>query len=731
MSNGNGAQPRTVREKKRTRLKVVAWFFGLLGSLVPIGVVVMAVVFLFTYLGQAVPGPDDIKQNQVATILDANGGEIARIVPPEGNRTDVTIDKIPRSVQDAVIAAEDRQFRSNAGFSVSGLARAALGQVTGNADAGGGSTITQQYVKNALVGDERSYTRKFKELAIATKMSNEWSKDDIMAAYLNTIYFGRGAYGIAAASQAYFNKDVTALTVPEAAVLASSIRSPSFYDPATNIAAAQERWRYVLDGMVTIGALSPSDEATLKYPKVAAVKDVSGSVTSGPNGLIKTQVLAELNSLGISEQDVQTEGLKITTTIDPQVQRSVVSAANGQLEGEPKNIRDAVVSIDPKTGGVKGYFGGNSGQGFDYAQAGLQTGSSFKVFALVAALEQGIPLSKVYSSSPFEAPGGLTVTNSDGESCGSCNLATALKLSLNTVYYRLMMDLDGQAQAVADAAHQAGIAESFGTNKKTLVNLDKNGDPDGSGVEGGVVLGQYPSRVLDMASAYATLANSGVYHAPHFITKVETSDGDVRYERKPDAGQRRFSAAVADNTTSAMEPIAAASRGHALDDGSRPSASKTGTTQLGDTGQNKDAWMVGYTPSLSTAVWVGTDRGVALTNYQGSIVYGSGLPADVWQAAMDGALANKPIEQFPEPAAIGGVAGVPYEAPVTTQERTRSSQSRSEQESTGPSETLAPPSLTLAPGVTIPLPGAPTPQEVEPTPRGNGDGNRNDPGAGP
>ncbi|GGF17363.1 penicillin-binding protein 1A [Williamsia phyllosphaerae] len=727
MSNGTGAQPRTVREKKRTRLKVVAWLFGLLGALVPLGVVVMAVVFLFTYLGQSVPGPDDIKQNQVATILNSNGGEIARIVPPEGNRTDVTIDKIPKSVQDAVIAAEDRQFRSNAGFSISGLARAAIGQVTNNADAGGGSTITQQYVKNALVGDERSYTRKFKELAIATKMSNEWSKDDIMAAYLNTIYFGRGAYGISAASQAYFNKDVSDLTVPEAAVLASSIRSPSFYDPATNIAAAQARWRYVLDGMVTIGALTPSDESTLKYPRVAAVKDVSGSVTNGPNGLIKTQVLAELNSLNISEQQVQTEGLKITTTIDPQVQRSVVASANGQLQGEPRNIRDAVVSIDPKTGGVKGYFGGNQGQGFDYAQAALQTGSSFKVFALVAALEQGVPLSKVYSSAPFEAPGGLTVTNSDGESCGSCNLATALKLSLNTVYYRLMMDLDGQAQAVADAAHQAGIAESFGDIAKTLQNTD------GTGVEGGVVLGQYPSRVMDMASAYATLANQGVYHAPHFVQKVETADGTVLYERKPDAGQRRFSAAVANNATAAMEPIAAASRGHALDDGSRPSASKTGTTQLGDTGQNKDAWMVGYTPSLSTAVWVGTDRGVALTNYQGSIVYGSGLPSDIWQAAMDGALENKPIEQFPEPAEIGGVAGVPYEAPATTEQQTRTSQSRSEEESTGPSETLAPPSLTLAPGVTIPLPGAPTPQEVEPTPRGNGNGNGNgnDPAAGP
>lgn len=693
---------------------MVAWIVGLLGCLVPLVVVVMAVVFLFTYLGASVPGPDAIKQNQVATILDSRGGEIARIVPPEGNRTDVSIDKIPKAMQDAVIAAEDREFRTNAGFSVSGLARAALGQLTNNADAGGGSTITQQYVKNALVGDERSYTRKFKELAIATKMSNEWSKDDIMAAYLNTIYFGRGAYGVSAAAKAYFDKDITQITVPEAAVLASSIRSPSYYDPATNPAAAQERWRYVLDGMVTIGALTPQDEASLRYPKVAAPRDTSGNVTSGPNGLIKQQVLAELNSLNISEQDVQTEGLKITTTIDPQVQRSVVSAANGQLEGEPKNIRDAVVSIDPDTGAVRGYFGGNDGQGFDYAQAGLQTGSSFKVFALVAALEQGIPLSKVYSSSAFTAPGGNTVTNSDGESCGSCNLATALKLSLNTVYYRLMLDLDGQAKAVADAAHQAGIAESFGDIKQTLTNAD------GGGVEGGVVLGQYQSRVIDMASAYATLANQGVYHAPHFVQKVETSDGTVLYERKPDAGERRFSAAVANNVTSAMEPIAAYSRGHSLDGGSRPSAAKTGTTQLGDTGQNKDAWMVGYTPQLSTAVWVGTDAGVALKNYTGSIVYGSGLPSDIWQAAMDGALDGKPIEQFPEPAAIGGVAGVPYEAPQTTEEQqTRSRRSEETTTPEAPVTTFAPPSATLAPGVTIPLPGPPTETVVTPTPENN------------
>ncbi|SIS00032.1 transglycosylase domain-containing protein [Williamsia sterculiae] len=683
-------------------MRAVAWVVGILGSLIPVGVIVMGAIFLFTYASASVPRPDDIKQNQVATIVDTKGGEIARVVPPEGNRTLVPIGDIPKTVQDAVIAAEDREFASNSGFSVSGLSRAVWGKVTGNEDAGGGSTITQQYVKNALVGDERTYTRKFKELAIATKMSNEWSKDDIMGAYLNTIYFGRGAYGVAAAARTYFNKDIKDINTAQAAVLASSIRSPSYYDPATNLEAAQARWHYVLDGMVSTGALTAADEQKQRYPKVAAPTDnQSGASTSGPNGLIKQQVLAELNSLNISEQQVQTEGLKITTTIDPTVQKAVVGESNDKLEGEPSKLRTAAVSVEPKTGAIRGYFGGNDGNGYDYAQAGLQTGSSFKTFALVAALEQGVPLSKVYSSAPFDAPGGLTVTNSDGESCGSCNLATALKMSLNTVYYRLMTDLNGQARAVADAAHQAGIPESFGSVKKTLQNADGN-------VEGGVVLGQYPSRVLDMASAYATLAASGVYHAPHFVQKVETADGTVLYERKADKGERRFDAKVADNVTAAMEPIAAYSNGHALDGGSRPSAAKTGTTQLGDTGSNKDAWMVGYTPQLSTAVWVGTDNSSALTNYAGNIVYGSGLPSQIWQAIMDDALENQSIEDFPEPGAIGGVAGVPYEAPATTEEEQQTTRDYSTRTPTqqAPTRTqTTQPQLTLAPGFTIPLPG--------------------------
>ncbi|GAA3028605.1 transglycosylase domain-containing protein [Gordonia defluvii] len=697
------------REQKTvSRQKRIAWGAGLVGAFVPIIAVIGILAFLITYVFAHVPASGEIKHNQVANILYKDGSLMTKVIPPEGNRTDVKITDIPKSLQDAVIAAEDREFRSNSGFSVRGLGRAVVGRLTNREDAGGGSTITQQYVKNALVGDEHSYKRKFTELAIATKMSNEWTKDDIMAAYLNTIYFGRGAYGVSAAAQAYFKKDVAKLTPAESAVLAASIRSPSNYDPDTNPEAAHLRWNYVLDGMVTIGALTPADRASLKYPKVVKYREGSTQQDDGPMGLVKRQVLAELGELNITEQQVRTEGLKITTTIDKQNQKAATEAATSKLAEYPKTTRTGIVSIDPGTGGITGYYGGKDGQGWDYASAGLQTGSSFKVFALVAALQQDIPLSKIYSSAPYEGSGGLVVTNSDGESCGSCNLATAMKMSLNTVYYRLMMDLNGQAQAVADAAHRAGVAESFGDIPHTL--QETNG-----GTEGGVVLGQYASRVLDMASAYATLAASGIYRKPHFVTKVENNDGVVLFDRKPDPGKRVFEAKVADNVTAALQPIAAYSNGNSLYDstyGTRPSAAKTGTAQLGDTGQNKDAWMVGYTPQLSTAVWVGTDKGTALKTSWGGPMYGSGLPAQIWKATMDGALEGDQIKQFPTPEAVGGQAGVPYEAPPPPKHTPRTSE-REFQRPRLPGEGDDG-NVTVAPGITIPVPGQRAPRPRRP-----------------
>lgn len=661
------------------------------------------VTFGMAYLIVDVPKPGDIRTNQVSTILASDGSEIAKIVPPEGNRVDVDVDQIPVHVRDAVMAAEDRDFYSNPGFSFTGFARAAKNNIFGSGDTQGGSTITQQYVKNALVGSQRSglggIVRKAKELVISTKMSSEWSKDQVLQSYLNIIYFGRGAYGISAASKAYFDKPVEQLTVADGALLAALIQQPSALDPAINPEGSLKRWNWVLDGMVEIGALSSTDRAAQVFPPTVPPEQARNqNQTIGPNGLIERQVQKELLDLfDISEQTLNTEGLQVTTTIDPKAQAAAEEAVTDMLDGQNPDMRSAVVSIDPKTGGVKAYYGGNDAQGFDFAQAGLPTGSSFKVFALVAALEQGIGLGYQVDSSPVEL-NGVKITNVEGGGCGTCNIAEALKRSLNTAYYRLMLKLKNGPSDVADAAHRAGIAESFPGVEHTLSEDGKGGPPNN-----GIVLGQYQSRVLDMASAYATIAASGVYHRPHFVQKVVNAEGQVLFDASTEdnAGEQRIDKAVADNVIAAMQPIAAYSNGHALA-GGRPSGAKTGTNQLGDTGANRDAWMVGFTPSLSTAVWVGTTDGTQpLENKWGSPVYGSGLPAEIWKDTMDGALEGTDNESFPKPTEIGGYAGVPAAPPPPPSSPPP------------PTETTIQPSIEVAPGITIPF-GPPTVVPVGP-----------------
>ncbi|HKI43587.1 MAG TPA: transglycosylase domain-containing protein [Mycobacterium sp.] len=660
------------------------------------------VTFAMAYFIVDVPKPGNIRTNQVSTILASDGSEIAKIIPPEGNRVDVNINQVPVHVRQAVIAAEDRNFYTNPGFSFSGFARAVDNDLFGGGGLQGGSTITQQYVKNALVGSAQhgfsGLMRKAKELVIATKMSGEWSKDDVLQAYLNIIYFGRGAYGISAAAKAYFDKPVEQLTVSEGALLAALIRRPSSLDPAVDPKGATDRWNWVLDGMVETKALSPSDRAAQVFPATVP-PDLAReqNQTSGPNGLIERQVTKELMELfNIDEQTLNTQGLQVTTTLDPKAQQAAEKAVSKYLDGQDPDMRAAVASIDPHNGAIRAYYGGSDANGFDFAQAGLQTGSSFKVFCLIAALEQGIGLGYQVDSSPLTV-NGIKITNVDGESCGTCNIAQALKQSLNTSYYRLMLKLKGGPQAVADAAHQAGVATSFPGVEHTLSEDGKGGPPNN-----GVVLGQYETRPIDMASAYATLAASGIYHRPHFVQKVVNSEGQVLFDAgsSDNSGEQRIPKAVADNVTAAMEPIAGYSRGHNLA-GGRPSAAKTGTTQLGDTTADKDAWMVGYTPSLSTAVWVGMVRGdKPLVTASGAAVYGSGLPSDIWKATMDGALKGTSDESFPKPTEIGGYAGVPAAPPPPP---------------TPPSVTVIQPSIEVAPGITIPV-GPPTTVTAGPPP---------------
>jgi membrane peptidoglycan carboxypeptidase len=671
------------------------WVIRGCATFVAVMLVLPIVTFAMAYLIVDVPKPGDIRTNQVSTILASDGSELAKIVPPEGNRVDVSIDQVPVQVRNAVMAAEDRDFYTNPGFSLSGFARA-LGNNIFGGDTQGGSTITQQYVKNALVGSARAgiggLVRKAKELVISTKMSREWSKDEVLQAYLNIIYFGRGAYGIGAASKAYFDKPVDKLDVSEGALLAALIQRPSTLDPAVDPVGSADRWNWVLDGMVTMGTLSKEDRAAAVFPPTVPREQAAAhNQTTGPDGLIQRQVTKELLELfNINEQTLNTEGLQITTTIDPKAQAAAVGAVKETMNGQDGDMRTAVVSVDPHTGGIKAYYGGSDANGYDFAQAGLPTGSSFKVFALVAALQQGIGLGYQVDSAPLTV-NGITINNSEGASCGTCNIAEALKRSLNTSYYRLMLKLKNGPVDVAKAAHQAGIATSFPGVEHTLSEDGKGGPPND-----GVVLGQYQTRVQDMASAYATLAASGVYHAPHFVQKVVNAEGQVLFDAstRDNAGDQRIEKGVADNVTSAMQPIAGWSNGHNLA-GGRLSAAKTGTVQLGDTGSNRDAWMVGYTPSLSTAVWVGTTDGTRpLENKWGSPVYGSGLPSDIWKSTMDGALKGTEQESFPKPSEIGGYAGVPAPPPPPPPPPS-------------PSETVYQPGVEIAPGITIPF-GPPT-----------------------
>ncbi len=692
--------PRSRAERIRRLLLALFILFG----------VVPALLSVLAYWSAEIPDPSAVQTNQIATILAADGSTvIAKVVPPDGNRMPVPLSDVPQPVRDAVLSAEDRNFYTNPGYSTSGFLRAVRDNLLGKDNAGGGSTITQQYVKNAFLGSERTVTRKMRELIIAAKMARQWSKDDILAAYLNTIYYGRGSYGIAAAAKVYFDKQVNQLTLAEGAVLAALIRTPSILDPETHLAELKARWRYVLDGMVEMGVLAPGDRDATTFPLIIPLTQIpDDDVARGPEGLIRNQVVRELRDSGISERDLNKGALQITTTIDARAQQAVLGAVRDRLGAQPPELRAAVVSIDPRSGAVRAYFGGYDGIGFDFAQAPLQTGSAFKVFAAIAAQQQSIPLSRVLDSSPV-TDRGTRITNVDGESCGKCTMAEALKRSLNTSFYRLTMTMFDGPQAIADAAHAAGIPEELpGVAGKTL-------SEDGGKPLNGIVLGQYVVRPIDMASAYATLGAAGVHHQPYFVQRVVTGDGRVLLDRGGDPdqqvgeqlpeGKQRIPRKIAENTTEAMLPIAAYSNGHALKN-NRPSAAKTGTTQLGESDSNKDAWMIGFTPSLSTAVWIGTERSQPIRTARGADIYGSGLPADIWKQVMDDALDGTPIEQFSGTQAPAGPnqskppSGGPYDILNPPQ--------RSPQREPAvviPPSVQPPREVEIFPGLSIPVPG--------------------------
>jgi membrane peptidoglycan carboxypeptidase len=572
-----------------------------------------------------VPSAEETAVAQVATYTFADGTPLATVRPDNVNRVVVTLDRVPEHVREAVLAAEDRSFYSNPGFDLTGIARAAWNQLTGGV--GGGSTITQQYVKVVTEQDDFSLWRKYREIVIAVKISREQTKDQILENYLNVIYLGRGAYGMQAASQAYFGKDVEQLTVSEGAMLAGIIQSPSRWDPAKNPDRAAERWNFVLDGMVAQSWISPAERAEQQFPQWLPEAPSAGGIPGDSLGHIYSQAKAELEARGITEQQIDTEGLTITTTVDPGRQEQAVEAARDVLDGQPDNLRSALVSIDPRSGAVQAYYGGENGVGVDYAQALRQPGSSFKPFVLSAALQsgQGIGLGTTYDGSSPQTFNGVEVNNSEGFNCGSCTVKTAMTRSINTVFYRMALDV-GPA-AVIDAAHQAGIPADL--------------LPE---AQGGIALGDQEVHPIDMASAFATFAADGVRHQPYLVSRVTAADGRVLFDRGIPTGEQAVPENVARNVTESMLDVASSS-GIGL--GGRPVAAKTGTVQHPSLdNQNKDAWTVGYTPQLSTAVWVGTDTSEPIQNASGRPIFGRMLPGSIWRAYMSDALRGAEVERF-------------------------------------------------------------------------------------
>jgi membrane peptidoglycan carboxypeptidase len=650
------AMPRKRRIARRVGI-LGTWLLGL------IAVVMVTAVVLFYTLSD-VPRPTDLPLPQVATVQYSDGSVMARIGTV--NRTVVSLDEVPKPVQWDVIAAEDRNFYSEPGVSVTGTLRAALNDLTGG-DTQGGSGITQQYAKNAYLSNARTLSRKLKELAIAVKLSRDYSKDQILEFYLNTVYFGRGAYGIQAASQAFFGKDVSTLDVSQGAVLAALLRAPSYYDPATNPSDAKARWKYVLDGMVSIGKLTQQQEDALTFPTVLPPKKSSGLTTTGPKALIVQRVIAELEADGISEDEIYARGLTIRTTINRTAQHDAESAIRQtftDLTKQQRSMKNALIAVAPRTGAVLAYYGGPNGTNYagqkdyyDYASLGSAApGSSFKPYTLATALTQTLQKkSKITISSRVDGSYCLTIDGtricndpSDRPySSPSVTVRNAMKYSLNTTFDNMAQQVG--PQNVAATAHAAGVSAMI-NGKPTLA--------EGDGTTSfGIGIGDYPVHPIDQAVGFATFANAGVANKAYFVQQATASDGQVVYRHKA-ASKRAMDSKVANDVTMTLEPIAAWS-GVALADG-RPSAAKTGTEGI-ETGKykgdNSDAWMVGFTPQVSAAVWVGSGNSTRpIYDAYGGPEYGRDLPGRAWKIFMDAWLSGKDLAPLPNKQLIGAPA---------------------------------------------------------------------------
>jgi 1A family penicillin-binding protein len=624
---------RRERLRRHTRHRTSAGAIVLRVAIVAVVLVVVSVVssgaFALAVVDEWLKGLPDIDHPGAfavalpTRIYSADGKLIANLYLE--NREVIPLNRNAVSLRQAVVAVEDERFYKHRGWDPEGVARAVyVDLVQGKTQ--GASTITQQYVRNTVLISEKnvkSLQRKVREMYLASEVEKRFSKDQILNMYLNTVYFGEGAYGTEAASLTFFGKRASQLTLGESALIAGLAQSPSRYSPYDNMKAARTRQAEVLTAMVRNGYVSraEADKAARAPLKLHRISATTG-IYQAPYfvAYVKKLLQQKYGSAVLFKG-----GLRVYTTLETRMQDQAESAVRNALS-EPDDPDTALVAIDPTSGAIKAMVGGHdyAKHKFNYATQGKrQPGSSFKAFVLTAAIEKRIPPYRaIDSGSPAEIPAEpepWIVSNSEGKGSGFISIETATWHSVNTVFARLIHEI-GPAY-VRDLAMRMGI-------KTKLPAYDS------------IALGTIGVTPLEMASAYGTLANQGVHNEPMSITKVVAPNGKVIFAGKP-TRERVLARSTARAVTTLLGGVISQGTGTAADIG-RPEAGKTGTSQ-----NYRDAWFVGYTPQLVTAVWVGyggTER--SMTDVHGIRVFGGTYPAEIWATFMSAALESQPTADF-------------------------------------------------------------------------------------
>jgi penicillin-binding protein 1A len=651
MEGRKGASRRSRRSSRGRNTRSRAVLTGVLVTMlvVFVGTIVVAAVGASNYY-DGLTHLDELQQvpqGQNSAIYARDGSRLT-VIASDKNRRFVALDRISKWLPAATIAIEDRRFYEHHGVDWKAVGRAAVKNVEAGRVAEGGSTLTQQLVRNIYpqITNEVTLKRKLNEALVARELEDQHPKQWILEQYLNTVPYGHSAYGAEAAAQIYFSRSAKDLTMAQAALLAGLPQGPSRYDPFVHAKAAKDRRSEVLQAMLDQGVITQAEFAEASASKLGLKRgDLFGRTTEP---YVEQYVRSQLESdTEFGAQAVLGGGLKVTTTIDPQMQKLAYNAMRNVLKlppcsGVPRASCDpaaALVSIRPSTGEIVAMTSTSKFKNtqFNFAQGQRQPGSTFKPFTLAAAIEAGInPATTYYQSAPFtidktdqwgQIYGPWSVHTAEGGYNGRISLEHATLASDNTVFAQLILDVG--PEEVKDVAQRMGI------NQSTLTAVPS------------LTLGSNAVTPLEMASAYASFAAQGVYHKPRIISRITFAGSDRVVKVKSKAKRVMADGVAAEVTRILGENVHSGTGTHARMSDDRPEAGKTGTTD-----NIRDAWFCGYTPDLATCVWIGypVSEKYPLRGVEGvGTVFGGTLPAAIWHGFMDAALAHTPPHDFPKP----------------------------------------------------------------------------------